>query len=140
MRSMFYRVGLKNINIENFDTSKVTNMEYMFYFCNNLTSLDVSSLDTSNVTSMYGMFGYNKGLTTLDLSSFNTSKVTNTEKMFDDDENLETIYVSNLWDVSNVTNSYEMFYNTKKLPNFNSRYIDKSRANTSETGYLTLKS
>jgi len=37
------------LNLLNFDTSKVTDMSYMFYSCRSLTSLDLSSFDTSNV-------------------------------------------------------------------------------------------
>ena len=45
------------------------------------TTLDLSSFDTSKVTNMYYMF-YGSSATTLDLSSFDTSNVTNTGSMF----------------------------------------------------------
>ncbi|MET1104914.1 BspA family leucine-rich repeat surface protein, partial [Enterococcus faecium] len=66
---------LNTIDLDNLDTSNVTNMYCMFYGCRNLTSLDVSHFDTSNVTNMYYMFYNCSGLTTLDLSSWNCDKV-----------------------------------------------------------------
>ena len=47
--------NLINITCE-WNTSNVTDMNYMFYGCNKLTSVDVSNWDTSNVTNMNGMF------------------------------------------------------------------------------------
>ena len=49
------------------NTSQVTNMQWMFGLCNNLTSLDVSKFDTSNVTNMYCMFYDCKSLSSLDV-------------------------------------------------------------------------
>ena len=38
------------MNLSNFDTSKVTNMNSMFYVMDNLTSLDLRKADFNNVT------------------------------------------------------------------------------------------
>ena len=65
MSDMFYNTGYSNPNftldVSNFDTSNVTNMNRMFYNTGynstNLT-LDVSNFDTSNVTDMSNMFYY----------------------------------------------------------------------------------
>lgn len=51
---------LTNLDISNFDTSKVTNMSGMFNGCGSLTNLDLSNFNTSNVTDMSNMF-YNSG-------------------------------------------------------------------------------
>ena len=75
---LFYGVPeLKTLNLKNVDTSKTTNMKYMFNFsfgCE-IEELDVSSFDTSNVTDMLYMFRYVPKLKELDLSSFDISKV-----------------------------------------------------------------
>ena len=43
MGSMFNNgINLTALDVSNFDTSKVTNMDHMFYSCRNLTALDVS--------------------------------------------------------------------------------------------------
>ena len=66
---------------KDFDTSSVTNMSYMFYNCDNLTTIDLSSFDTSAVTNMEGMFQACNILTTIDLSSFDASSTTNMVSM-----------------------------------------------------------
>ena len=56
----YYTIIIPNSTIEasfkGSNTINVTNMEYMFYYCDGLTSLDLSGWDTSKVTGMYGMF------------------------------------------------------------------------------------
>ncbi len=73
------------------DTSKVTNMNSMFDYCNNLTSLDLSGWDTSKVTDMSSMFYGCNNLNLLDLSGWDMSNVTDTTVMFDGCTALETI-------------------------------------------------
>ena len=51
------------------DTSEVTNMSYMFYYCSNLTT--IPQLDTSNVINMNRMFYYCSKLTTIDITHMN---------------------------------------------------------------------
>ena len=55
----------RGTSIPELDTSKVTNMNYMFGYCSNLTSLDLSNWDTSKVTNMNYMFGNCSNLTSL---------------------------------------------------------------------------
>ena len=80
-----------NLIFKDVDTSKVTNMNNMFHYCNALTSLDVYGLDTSNVTIMSEMFYNCSALTSLDLSGWNTSNVTEMSDMFYDCKALKTI-------------------------------------------------
>ena len=47
-----------NLIFKDVDTSKVTNIQWMFSSCKSLTSLDIYGWDTSNVTIMGGMFGF----------------------------------------------------------------------------------
>ena len=170
MNSMFHGCNnLTTLDLSNFNTSKVVTMSFMFDGCTNLENLNLSSFNTSNVTTMYSMFSelsiskldlsnfdtsnvtdmssmfYEcKNLIQLDLSNFDTSKVTKTGSpygMFYGCKNLKTIYVSDLWNMSNVTNSVNMFYNCSSLTGavpFDSTKIDASMANYT-TGYLTYK-
>ena len=120
--------SLTTLNVSNFDTSKVTNMESMFSGTS-LTTLDLSNFDTSKVTNMNSMFSYMPNLTTLDLSNFDTSKVTEMGFMFslrDRDslkDKLEKIYVNNDFNTANLTNTYQMFMNRKKLRGGNGSYL-----------------
>lgn len=95
------------LDLENFDSSKVTNMKQMFSNCTSLRNLDVSGFDTSNVTSMWDMF-YNYKGSSLDVSNFNVEKVTSFSGMFYGCSNLATIDVSN-WNTKSATTFYQMF-------------------------------
>ena len=67
---------LDMIDLRALDTSHVTDMSYMFYYCGSLKTLTFGEqFDTSNVTNMTEMFSANPALEQLDLSMFNTSKV-----------------------------------------------------------------
>ena len=142
MRSTFQNCNsLISLDLSNFNTSKVTLMEEMFRSCHSLLNLNLSGFDTSSVTSTWYMFRDCDKLTELDLSSFNTSKVTNMNSMFGNCTTLKTIYVSELWDVSNVPSSDSIFYNCQLLAgavSYDRTKTDKTMANYT-TGYLTYK-
>ena len=131
------------------NTSAVTNMGYMFYGCNQLTSLDLSHFNTSKVTSMRLMFYGCSSLTSLDLSRFNTSKVTDMDYMFRVSSNLRTIYVGNGWSTAAVTSSTNMFNGCTSLVGGQgttyraSNPMDKTYAHidggTNNPGYFTAE-
>ena len=98
----------------NIDTSKVTNMSYMFQDCTALTSLNLSSFDTSQCTSMSIMFQNCTALTSLNLSSFDTSKVTKMIAMFQHCTALTSLDLSS-FDTSKMTSMYSMFYGCGSL-------------------------
>ena len=102
--SVYYKPEIRNIleiDLSGFDTSKVTNMQAMFYGMSKLTILNLSNFDTSQVTNMGWMFSNMSSLITLDLSNFDTSQVTNMYGMFRDMFNLTTLNLSN-FDTSKV--------------------------------------
>ena len=142
MKGMFsYCSSLTNLNLSNFDTSNVINMEEMFRNCTSLVSLNISSFNTSKVTSTWYMFMNCSKIMILDLSSFDTSSVTYMDRMFYLAGSLKTIYVSDLWDTSKVTSSFDMFFNCTSLVGavpFDSTKVDVTMANYT-TGYLTYK-
>ena len=126
--------ALKNLNLSNFDTSKVTSMGLgaftsnygMFSDCSALTSLDVSNFDTSSVKNMYGMFwGCNK-LTSLDVRNFNTSSVTKMSYMFNGCEVLTSLDLSN-FNTSSVINMGNMFCHCNKLTSLDVSNFDTSK-------------
>ena len=49
--------SLKELNLSNFNTNNVTDMEYMFYVCSSLKELNLSNFNTNNVINMSWMFG-----------------------------------------------------------------------------------
>ena len=127
MNGMFEGMSnLTTLDLSNFDTSKVTNMSSMFHGMRNLTTLNLSNFDTSKVTNMEYMFLGMTNLTSLDLSSFNTSQVTNMYLMFNDMSNLTTLDLSN-FDTSKVTDMSEMFSGMSNLTSLNLSNFDTSQ-------------
>ena len=117
--------NILEIDLSNFNTSKVTNMRYMFSGMSNLTTLNLSNFDTSKVTNMYAMFSDMSNLTTLNLSNFDTSKVTNMYAMFSDMSNLASLNLSS-FDTSSVMSMRYMFLRVSNLTT-----LDLSSFNTS---------
>ena len=113
MFAMFYGCkSLTSLNLSNLDTSKAGTMGYMFQGCSSLNSLDLSSFETSNVFSMHGMFDGCSSLTTLNLSNFITSRVYFIEQMFQNCISLEYINLNNFVENSfSSGNNYDMFKN-----------------------------
>ena len=150
--TIYWFFGLSNLQsitgLEYLNTSEVTDMAWMFFYCTNLTSLDLSHFNTSKVNSMYNMLGYCQSLTSLDLSSFNTSQVVSMSSMFDYCANLQTIYVGDGWNTAAVTISQDMFKDCTSLvggkgTTYDAIHVDASYAHIdggpSNPGYFTEK-
>ena len=112
-RMFYYCSKLQSLDLSYFDTSNVTNMNWMFRSCGIPTSLDLSSFDTGKVTSMEYMFQYYKG-TELDVSNFNTANVTSMNGMFGYCTNLTSLDLSS-FNTATVTNMAAMFSGDTKL-------------------------
>ena len=94
-------------NIENWDTSEVTDMSKLFinkWFFNQ----NISKWNTANVTNMGRMF-YDARAFNQDIKSWDTSNVTNMRYMFYNAHEFNQDIKS--WDTSNVTDMSYMFYN-----------------------------
>ena len=114
---MFYGCyALISLDLSNFYTKNITNMEYMFFRCNSLIELNLSNFDTKNVTNMEYMFCGCKSLKSLDLSNFDTKNVTNMEYMFFGCNSLITLNISN-FDTKNVINNASMLEGCNSLIN-----------------------
>ena len=125
MGYMFYVCSsLTNLDLSSFNTAKVTNMAGMFSNCSSLTSLDLGSFNTANVPNMGSMFFKCSSLTSLDLSSFNTAKVTDMVAMFSSCSSLTNLDLSS-FNTANVTNMSSMFYYCSSLTS-----LDLSSFNT----------
>ena len=118
--------NILKLDLSSFDTSKVTNMGYMFYNISNPATLDLSNFDTSKVTDMGAMFAYMTSLFTLDLSNFDTSQVTDMESMFARMSSLMTLDISN-FDTSQVRSMRSMFSAMYNLATLNLSHFDTSK-------------
>ena len=106
------------------NTANVTDMSYMFYSCQELSSLDLTNFNTANVTDMHSLFDYCSSLTSLDLTNFNTAKVTYMNNMFEGCSALKSLDLTN-FNTENVTDMSYMFYNCQNLSK-----LDVSNFNT----------
>ena len=126
MRFMFANMhNITTLNLSNFNTSNVTNMGFMFFSMYSLTSLDLSSFDTFNVANMSYMFYGMYGLTSLNLSSFNTSHATDMSYMFIGISNLTSLNLSS-FNTSHVTNMSFMFSGMTNLISLDLSSFDTS--------------
>jgi len=122
MDHMFQYSGIGSVNARGWHAGKVTNMSYMFYGANRLTTLDTTGWNTKSVTNMSSMF---TGTTVLETvvgsETWDVSKVTNMSSMFGADHyaasnksGIKTLDISG-WDVSNVTTMQYMFEYADRL-------------------------
>ena len=95
--------------IGNLNTSEVTDMAKMFYYCYGLSEISVGGFVTDKVTDMSNMFGCCWNVNNLDVSGWNTSAVTNMSYMFQQCEMITALNVKG-WDTGNVTDMSYMFY------------------------------
>ncbi|WP_303825961.1 BspA family leucine-rich repeat surface protein, partial [Ruminococcus flavefaciens] len=143
---------LDNFYLNSFNTSKVTDMSYMFSGCEKIRAASVicnESFDVSNVKDMRGMFQGCKSLEWVQFGyNWDTSRVTNMASMFADCESLERIDFVNTFvhttdgfitedlidvkiDTSNVTSFENMFLNCKKLKQLSLPFTADNANNTS---------
>ncbi len=114
-----YILALTSIDFgDNFNTSNVTDMRYMFSGCSSLTSLNLSMFNTTNVTNMGSMFAGCSNLTSLNLSSFNTANVTDMGSMFAGCSSITSLILSN-FNTSDVTDMSAMFIGCSSLTSLN---------------------
>jgi len=91
--SFIFANSFSSITFNNFDTSKVTNLNYMFDECIGVTSLNLSGWDTRLVDSAYCVFVFCDKLQSVDLSGWDLSNLK--DDRFDNidcSDNLKTVY------------------------------------------------
>ena len=110
--------AMTSVDLSNFTTANVINMNDMFGGCSALTSIDVSKFNTANVTDMGSMFNGCSSLKEIDLSKFDPSSVTDVSSMFYGCTSLTEIDLSSL-SSSKLTNMMGLFANCSSLTNIN---------------------
>ena len=106
-------MALKELDLSSFDTGSATTFGQFFEGCASLKTVKgMENWDTSKVTNMEEMFNANSRdmhLEYVDLSAFDTSNVIAIYSMFNGCYRLQTVYVGDGWDMSKVTSSGSMF-------------------------------
>ena len=95
----------------NFNTSKATNLQEIFFYTWYPKNLDLSSWNTSNVTNMLECFGMTRNtVDELDLTGWNTAKVTNMD-YFLYESNIKKIWASDTFVTTSVTSASQPLHN-----------------------------
>ena len=116
--------------LENLNTSEVTTMSYMFFYCKKLSQLDLSNFNTEKVQEMSRMFTDCQRLTSLDLSNFKTENVQDMSGMFSSCSSLSSLDLSN-FNTENVKDMGYMFAGCSSLTS-----LDLSSFNTEKVQYM----
>lgn len=144
MTGMFAGSYLPSIDIRNFDTRNVVDMQYTFAGLKNVRHLDLHGFDVSKVNNIGAIFSGNPtlvslnlanwqldsihamdslfagmhALTDLNLTGFTTKNVTDMHHMFNECQNLTTLDLTS-FDTSKVTDMNNMFRDNFALKNLN---------------------
>ncbi|AJM71667.1 BspA family leucine-rich repeat surface protein [Mycoplasma yeatsii] len=121
MSFMFSHAINFNQSIGNWNTSNVTNMEYMFNFARNFNQPLGDKFDTSKVTNMVNMFNHAENFNQPLGDKFNTKNVTSMNFMFNHAYNFNQP-LGDKFDTSKVTNMSTMFRDARS---FNQSLGDK---------------
>lgn len=124
MYGMFQWSKIRKLELQTFNTDKVTDMSFMFAHNQSLTNLDLSNFNNASVTNMTSMFFHVDILKTINLTNFHTTSVKDMSWMFAESEELENLNLAS-FDTRNVTSMYSMFHSATKLTN-----LDLSNFNT----------
>mgnify|MGYP000006138658 CR=1 FL=1 len=128
---------MKNLDLENFDTSIVENMHTMFDEMWTLESINLSNFDTRNVRTMHAMFNADFLLKNLNLSSFQTNNVSDMAFMFADMSKLRELNISN-FDTSRVTDMMSMFSDMRSLTSLDLSNFDTSKVTNMDQMFLDM--
>ena len=106
---MFYNSeNIIEIDLSNFDASKVKDISMMFYGCSNLENVEFGNISTPSLENMFALFAQCIEIKSLDLSHFDTSKVTDISFMFNNCSNLNKINFGNI-NTSSLVNMTTLF-------------------------------
>ena len=117
MSYMFYAdYLLDNLDLSNFDMSKVTMTTYMFAGCKTYTTIgDTSDWHFDNLVDASYMFNNNVKLKSVDFSNAGFAKATSLKGLFNACANLISVGDTSSWSLSNVTTLEETFNNCMAL-------------------------
>jgi len=112
-RGVFEETNFEYIDISDWNVSHIKSMKGMFFGCSYLVSIgDISNWDVSECESMSGMFCGCHKLEHIDISNWKIKKVHIADYMFAGCSNLKSVGDLSHWDVSNIRNMCQMFYNS----------------------------
>ncbi len=109
LNSVFYDcTSMGAIDLSSWDTSGVTDMGSMFYNCTSMVSAKLGKLNVSKVRDMSWMFANCTSLTSIDLSSWRPSALVDASYMLGGCQSLKTANLAS-WPCSKLTTVESMF-------------------------------
>ena len=114
-RLMFFNLeNITEIDLSNFDASKVIDMSGMFCRCSNLEKVEFGNITTPSLENMYALFELCSKITSVDLSHFNTSKVKDMSFLFNKCYDLNNIIFGNI-NTSSLVYMTRLFQGCSKI-------------------------
>ena len=124
-------VNITEVDLSQFDSSKVTRMSGMFQNCISLIKVNFSNFNASLIEGMGSLFYNCKSLTSVDLSNFSTPKLNYMKQVFYNCSNLKSINLSN-FDTSNLKSLNQTFYKCISLTSVDFQNLNMSKVNNTE--------
>lgn len=115
------------INVSQWNTSKIKYFDKMFSNCQSLAFLDVNNRDMISGRSLSDMFAYS-GITDIDLSKWNTENINNLSNLVFSCTKLKQIDL-HTWDISSVSTCHWLFRDCSSLEFINIEGWDTSHVN-----------
>ena len=139
MPGMFAGSHLPSIDIRNFNTSNVTNMEHLFNGLKKVTDLDLSGLDVKRVNNIGSLFARNPGLISLNLSNWQLDSVHDMSYMFTQLYDLKTLNLTG-FTTKNVVDMNHMFNGCQHLTSLDLSSFDTSQVTNMSTMFKDMGS
>ena len=125
---IFANSTARHIDVSDWNTSRITVLDSMFYFCQQLESLELKNWNTESVQTAYQFLWHCEKLESIDVSSFNTSECRNMCRMFGECHNLTEIKGLENFDTRKSEGFAAMFQGNGKIKEINVSSFDTSNA------------
>ena len=138
---MFYNCSsLKSVNLSNWVTPVLRDMNNMFYNCKKLVSINLSGFDTTNVQNMQHIFENCESLVSIDLFKTITTKITDLVGIFANCISLKSIDLSNLAYTNNLEYMGSTFKNCTSLVYINLSNLVTTKVKTMDSMFSNCAS
>jgi len=124
MSYMFFRSNFSSVDLSSWNTKRLRYVGHLFSGAIKPKNIDLSSWDVRGLLGADNMFS-SAGTEHINLSGWNSNQLTDTSNMFLDTYALQTLNLDG-FNTSNVTNMYGMFA-TSAIPNLNLSSFDTSK-------------
>jgi len=129
-KHLFYSASVFDQDLSKWNVERVKNFDLTFRSATNFRGRGLENWNTVSATSMYDTFAYSSSFQGDSIINWRTENVKNMQHMFRHAEGFNADLSS--WNVTHVTDFYDMFLNTLDLTNCNKRQIGLSWTSQSQ--------